>query len=106
MYVRCSKATGRDEAAGSVHTVDDSRLSHGCEPRFNESQTGLIGIGLVMTSHASLTFLSAAAFIGVAALMAAFELERQRAHRVLATAFARPASVERAWDHYAAKCAG
>jgi len=50
-----------------------------------------------MTSHASLTFLSAAAFIGVAALMAAFELERQRAHRVLATAFARPASVERAW---------
>jgi hypothetical protein len=50
-----------------------------------------------MTSIASLALLTSAAFIGVAALLAGFELERQRAKRVLAVALRRPQSVEKAW---------
>ncbi len=45
----------------------------------------------------ALTLLTSLALSGAAVAMMGIALERRRAGRVLATAFARPASVERAW---------
>lgn len=50
-----------------------------------------------MVPISPLPFLPALAVAGAAVALLGAELERRRARRVLAAAFARPASVERAW---------
>ena len=50
-----------------------------------------------MTSTFTLLLLTATCLAGLAAMVAAFELERQRARRVLAAALTKPHSVEKAW---------
>ena len=50
-----------------------------------------------MAPISPLPFLTSLAFAGAAVALLGIEFERRRARRVLAAAFARPASVERAW---------
>jgi hypothetical protein len=50
-----------------------------------------------MTPLASLTLLTSAAFLGAATTVIAFEVERQRARRLLVAALRKPQMVEKAW---------
>ena len=50
-----------------------------------------------MAPISTFPLLSALALVGAVIMLVAVELERRRGRRVLATALARPASVERAW---------